>query len=54
MEAARELPIGVEDCPAADATVGLTPTFYSTIGLLNDATDFSRNDGTVAMQSCSS
>jgi hypothetical protein len=54
MEAAGELPSSIEDCPAADATVGLTPAFYSTIGLLEDVSDFSRTDGIVAMQSYSS
>ena len=42
MDAARELedPDPMEDCPAADATIGLSPAVWSTLGQLDDFIDF--------------
>ena len=43
-----------EDCPAADATVGLSPAVWTAMDFVNDAVDFSRLGGTVAGGSGSS
>lgn len=42
MDAAGELedPDPLEDCPAADATVGLSPAMWSTLGQIDDFIDF--------------
>ena len=45
---------GEDDCPAADASVGLSPAVWNAIAFMNDAVDFSRSDGTVVGSSGSS
>ena len=43
-----------DDCPAADASVGLSPAVWNAMAFMNDAVDFSRSDGTVVGSSGSS
>lgn len=43
-----------EDCPAADATVGLSPAVWSAMDFMNNAVDFSLRGETVAGGSGSS
>ena len=43
-----------DDCPAADASVGLSPAVWNAMAFMNDAVDFSQSDGTVVGSSGSS
>jgi hypothetical protein len=52
--AVNDVEVEEDDCPAADATVGLSPAMWSAMAFMNDAVDVSRRDGTVAGSSGSS
>lgn len=46
MEASGEMDVP-EDCPAADATVGLSPAVWSSLDFINSAIDFSKHPAVI-------